>query len=446
MKKLLLLILLIPSLVFASPYNGGPVSGGGGGGSGGMVYPGLGIPQSTGAAWGVSIVPSADVQTFLGYANFAAMRTGLSLVPGTNVQAYDPDLTIYAGITPSANVQTFLGYASFAAMKAGLSIDDAFTAMGIADGVTTLGTFTGSTIPDSSSIKTALQALETSLEAGPIYSTQTATCTDSGDGNPGTLTLQPNTGVGRVDVELTVNDSDGCTITMGEVSSTENQWVRIVNVSAANTATFATSAGVLTLKQGTPFVMGTKESLDLKYINSEWLEQGRVDDGMSGSFTSIVIPNSDDPDTSTTGQVSFDTDGWLRVYNNARQEALARTQEEIHVTVYKPQDLDDAQRDHFWIWSNESGMSFIVTGWKGWSTSDDTSLAIMEEDSDGQNDATVDAVEIATDGTSLYYGSDTTITGATIENGHMLYFDFDDADTPALVKVVVYGYYNADVN
>lgn len=307
MKKLLLLILLIPSLVFASPYNGGPVSGGGGGGSGGMVYPGLGIPQSTGAAWGVSIVPSADVQTFLGYADFAAMRTGLSLVPGTNVQAYDPDLTIYASITPSANVQTFLGYASFAAMKAGLSIDDAFTAMGIADGVTTLGTFTGSTIADSSTVKTALQALETSLEAGPIYSTQTATCTDSGDGNPGTLTLQPNTGAGRVDIELTVADEHGCTVTMGETGNTENQWVRIVNVSAANTATFTTSAGVLTLKNGTPFVVGSKETLDIKYVNSEWLEQGRATVTMTGGFSILDLPQGTDSAPTDEGRIYHNT-------------------------------------------------------------------------------------------------------------------------------------------
>lgn len=159
----------------------------------------------------------------------------------------------------------------------------------------------------------------------------------------------------------------------------------------------------------------------------------------------LEIPNSDDPDTSVTGQVSFDTDGWMRVYNNSRQEALARVQEEIHVTVYKPQDLDDAQRDHFWIWSNESGMSFIVTGWKGWSTSDDTTLTIYEEDADGANDATVDAVEIAT-GSGPYTGSDTTITGATIENGHLIYLDFDDTDAPAMVKLTIYGYYNADVN
>ncbi|MEQ1861885.1 MAG: hypothetical protein ABMA13_18355 [Chthoniobacteraceae bacterium] len=63
------------------------------------------------------ITPSANVQTLLAAADFAAMRTSLGLVIGTNVQAYDADLTTYAGITPSANVQTLLGSANFAAFR-----------------------------------------------------------------------------------------------------------------------------------------------------------------------------------------------------------------------------------------------------------------------------------------------------------------------------------------
>lgn len=56
-------------------------------------------------------------------ANAAALQTTAGTVIGTNVQAYDADLTTYAGITPSANVQTLLGTASYAAFIAQLDGD-----------------------------------------------------------------------------------------------------------------------------------------------------------------------------------------------------------------------------------------------------------------------------------------------------------------------------------
>jgi hypothetical protein len=164
-----------------------------------------------------------------------------------------------------------------------------------------------------------------------------------------------------------------------------------------------------------------------------------------GGATSVEIPNSDDPDVDATGEVSLDTDGWLRVYQNSLQKAIP-LQEEIHVTVVAPNDLADATRDAFQAWENVSGMSFIVTGWSAASGTDDTDLNIEETDADGQNNATVDAVSIATNGTGIFTASDTTITGATIENGHRLLLDFDDTDAPTWVKITIYGYYAADVN
>lgn len=53
----------------------------------------------------------------------AETASDLGLVIGTNVQAYDADLTTYAGITPSANVQSLLGSANYAAMRALLDLE-----------------------------------------------------------------------------------------------------------------------------------------------------------------------------------------------------------------------------------------------------------------------------------------------------------------------------------
>jgi len=159
----------------------------------------------------------------------------------------------------------------------------------------------------------------------------------------------------------------------------------------------------------------------------------------------ITLQQSDDPDVDATGEVSLDTDGWLRVYQNSLQKAVPLTQE-IQITVVAPNDLADATRDAFQAWENVSGMSFVVTGWSAASGTDDTDLNIEETDADGQNNATVDAVSITTNGTGIFTASDTTITGATIENGHRLLLDFDNTDAPTWVKITIYGYYAADVN
>lgn len=160
----------------------------------------------------------------------------------------------------------------------------------------------------------------------------------------------------------------------------------------------------------------------------------------------LTLQTANDPDVSTEGGISWDANGnYLRVHDGTRQVAV-RTLETIHVTVIAPNDLADAQRDAFIFWSNESGMPFVITGWKAWSGTDDTTLNIEVVDADGVgNNATVDAVEIAT-GSGPFTGSDTTITAATIASTRMLVLDFDDADTPTYVKLSITGYFDADVN
>lgn len=68
------------------------------------------------------------------------LRTSLGLAIGTNVQAWDADLDTYAGITPSANIQTFLANANFAAMMADLSETAGATFDWNAQNLTNIGT------------------------------------------------------------------------------------------------------------------------------------------------------------------------------------------------------------------------------------------------------------------------------------------------------------------
>lgn len=68
------------------------------------------------------ITPSANVQTMLGSANNAEIRSNIGLAIGTNVQAYDADLTTWAGVTPSANGQSLVAAANYSAMRTLLTL------------------------------------------------------------------------------------------------------------------------------------------------------------------------------------------------------------------------------------------------------------------------------------------------------------------------------------
>lgn len=72
--------------------------------------------------------------------------------------------SLSAEVVVSANGKSLVTAVNYAAMKTLLDTDDIQTLTGIAAGTAHLGTFTGSTIADSQTIKAAFQALETAVE------------------------------------------------------------------------------------------------------------------------------------------------------------------------------------------------------------------------------------------------------------------------------------------
>lgn len=78
--------------------------------------------------------------------------------------------------------------------------------------------------------------------------------------------------------------------------------------------------------------------------------------------------------------------------------------------------------DTTWVWQNMTGGSVTIDSIHVAASSDDYAISLVECDWNGKNGTLVDAVTAATNGTNLYWQSETTITAATIESGHRVGF------------------------
>lgn len=170
-----------------------------------------------------------------------------------------------------------------------------------------------------------------------------------------------------------------------------------------------------------------------------------------GGATSLEIPNGTDPDVTVVGQISNDTDGGnetgdvsIRAFDGTNQFLVSRKLKTLNFTLLSPSGID--AKDFIPIWHNNTGMTFTVVEWKGWSNIDDVLLDIVIAPATDYTDiTTVDAVTIDTNGTGVFYGSDTTITAGTIAADSTLAIDFG-ATAPEYVQLAITGWFNSDVD
>jgi len=160
-----------------------------------------------------------------------------------------------------------------------------------------------------------------------------------------------------------------------------------------------------------------------------------------------------DPDVDAAGELSVDTDGGnepnsvtLRTFMGTDDQAVfADTLKHYNFSVAEPDNL--AEADFHPVWKNRTGFTFIITAIHGESDIDDFDFTLKERDADGANVTTIEAVQLSTDGTAMYYGSVifADIDHTTIEAGHTIGFD-KSADDAKYVLVIFSGYYEANVD
>jgi len=178
----------------------------------------------------------------------------------------------------------------------------------------------------------------------------------------------------------------------------------------------------------------------------------------AGGATSLEIPNGTDPDVNASGEISLDTNGAgepnqviMRVTDlgGDTQYTMASTLFNFQASVVVPNDMNDTTRDLLPVWHNYTGMQLILTELKAWSETNNTAFNLeVAPENDWTSPTTVAAVTIDQNDVSVpFYATPiTSFSHGEIDKDEHLLADFDDVDTPLVVKFSGSGYLIADIN
>lgn len=202
-----------------------------------------------GNAWG-------GTQTFSGNVGIATNTTTEALNVGGNLYLNAPigANRIYANrFTSSLKVEMI-----------GMDDDDSVFLGGHAS-VNSVNIRPGSTSADQLVISKLGYTENQGLE---VYLSSSVTIADDGAGTSPAYTLTPN----RSSYRITCNDTNGCTITLGETSIRDGTQLKIVNM-GANTVTFADTSGVS--ETAGAFAAGQYDAIAYVYATDRWVEISR---------------------------------------------------------------------------------------------------------------------------------------------------------------------------
>ncbi len=167
---------------------------------------------------------------------------------------------------------------------------------------------------------------------------------------------------------------------------------------------------------------------------------------LTGTITSADFPAiGNDPDVATAGYIGRDANNnSLRGYDGTNQFIYGQKIKQIDITITKPHDLTSSLLP---IWKNKTPFSFIITAIHSDSDTDNVDFTLKEAAPTNYTSlSTIEAITIATDGTSVYYNDLTSgIDDTSIAAGNVICYVKDATDDPSYVHITIVGYFDANV-
>jgi len=170
---------------------------------------------------------------------------------------------------------------------------------------------------------------------------------------------------------------------------------------------------------------------------------------ISGAVGIIQFPVSNNPIVNTDHEMTYDSNnGWIRMYSDPYQKALAQVDKMFTVTVVSPASLTETSAQV--LWHNRTGGDFVIEEVQ-FRANEKNQDGVLQEISSNNFEARTTLVTFTVSSTSLtgWWGLDAISSGGLehniIENEHMITLDNGSVASDQLI-IHFKGFINAQVS
>jgi len=371
---------------------------------------------------------SSDIQTQLNARYEANDNISVGTIAASGLATINNNLTVRGDLTVSENLMAVTYGSDGSVTDAELLFLDATSSI-----QTQLNAKGTTTLTDEASLYSTLSDVTQFYESGDKVGDADTLDTHDSTYFQTDLTNEASLYSALSDVTEFLETSDAATLTSLDTGEGANELFDMdQNVKTTNSVVFNDlSVGTdLTVNNNVKINNDLSVDNDLYVANNIYM----TDNGSAGEIESVygdTLVCDDNLSINGTAKTLGDTD----VGGELTVNGVQMNEDVWELNVLSPSDVStDLSQNSTYIGTNIKGVTVTITEIKLHAVGyDDTACTIKEHTSTTEpleDMTTVDAINCTT-GSGIYYDTETTITHATIENGHEVWITLDTTDDPS---------------